>query len=168
MRLLSTIVVAALAAQPVAAHPGQPHSPVARPAAVNQHQSSDEAAVKQVLAQYKAAIERLDATGTEQLFAKDSAVFETGGAEGTYANYLSHHLGPELKEFKSFRFSDYKVDVRIEGSVAIASESYKYRIETKDGTVAERLGVNTSVLKKVDGQWRILVSHNSARKPKGS
>ena len=168
MRLLLTIIVAGLAIQPVAAHPGEHAPAAAKPAAVKQSQMSDEAAVKQVLSQYQAAIERLDATGTERLFAADSAVFETGGAEGTYANYLAHHLGPELKEFKSFSFSDYKADVRFEGPIAVASESYKYRIETKDGTVAERLGVSTSVLKKIDGQWKILVSHNSARKPKGS
>lgn len=52
--------------------------------------------------------------------------------------------------------------------MAIATESYKYRIETKGGEVAERLGVATSILKKVDGKWKILLMHNSARKPKGS
>lgn len=134
----------------------------------NAQHSADEAAIKDVLARYKTAIEKLDSTGTEQYFTADSMVFETGGAEGTYANYLARHLGPELKEFKSFAFSDYKVDVRFEGPVAIATESYKYRIETKGGEVAERLGVATSILKKVDGKWKILLMHNSARKPKGS
>ena len=155
---------AALAAQPsIAQTPQHPagHQPMPG-------QMTDEQAVKNVLAQYQAAIERLDATGTEQLFAPDSAVFETGGIEGTYANYLEHHLKPELGEFKSFKFSDYKVAVRFEGPLALATESYKYRIETKAGVVAERLGVTTSVLKKLDGQWKILVSHNSGRKPKGS
>ena len=104
-----------------------------------------------MLFSYQRAIEQLDASGTETLFAADSAVFETGGSEGTYANYLAHHLGPELAEFKSFTFSDYKVDIRIEGPIALANETYKYRIETKDGTVAERLGVTTSVLKQIDG-----------------
>lgn len=128
----------------------------------------DAAAVKDVLARYKNAIERLDGAGTEALFAADSAVFETGGSEGNYTQYLGHHLGPELKEFKSFSFSDYSVAVRLEGPVALASETYNYRIETKSGEIAERRGVATSVLKKIDGQWKILSMHNSARKPKGS
>jgi ketosteroid isomerase-like protein len=130
--------------------------------------SSEEAAVKQVLSRYKAAIEKLDATGTEQLFAPSSAIFETGGSEGTYTNYLAHHLGPELKEVKRFSFSDYKVDVRFEGAVALATETYNYRVETKSGETAERRGVATSVLKKIGGQWKILSMHNSARKPRGS
>ena len=170
MRLLLTIATAAVAAQPLPAqsHAGHHATTQPAPAQTSPADSADAAAVRAVLAQYHAAIERLDATGTEALFAADSAVFETGGVEGSYADYLAHHLGPELKEFKSFKFSDYKADVRLEGPVALATETYKYRIETKDGTIAERQGVTTSVLKKIGGEWKILVSHNSGRKPKGS
>ena len=140
----------------------------ARPAAAGKASTSEEAAVKDVLSRYKAAIERLDARGTEQLFAQDSTIFETGGTEGTYANYLAHHLGPELKDFRSFRFSNYKVSVRFEGPIALATETYDYRIETKKGEIAERRGVATSVLKKSGGRWKILSMHNSARKPRAS
>lgn len=128
--------------------------------------NADRQAVEAVLARYKVAIERLDASGTEELFAADSEIFETGGVEGSYANYLAHHLAPELAEFKSFQFSDYKVAVRLEGSIALASESYRYRIEPKSGEAAVRLGVATSVLKKVDGGWKIISMHNSARRPR--
>lgn len=170
MELIVIIAAAALATQPVAAHPASehPHAAKTKPAQAITALNRDEAAVRDVLSQYKSAIERLDATGTERLFNPDSAIFENGGVEGTYANYLAHHLGPELKAFKSFRFSDYKVDVRLEGPLALATESYNYRIETAKGEIAERRGVATSVLKKVGGRWKILSMHNSARKPKGS
>ncbi|KKC24091.1 DUF4440 domain-containing protein [Sphingomonas sp. ABOLD] len=130
--------------------------------------TTDTRAVAAALSQYKDAIEKLDAAGTEQLFTTDARVFETGASEGSYATYLAHHLGPELKQFKSFRFSDYKVDVRFEGSVALATETYRYRIEPKTGEAAERLGVATSVLKKMNGRWKIVSMHNSARKLKGT
>lgn len=153
--------VALLVASPAVAQPSR-----ALPAAA---QRAEVAAIKTVLAQYKAAIEKLDASTTERLFMKNSAIFETGGVEGTYANYLAHHLGPELREFKSFRFSDYKVDVHLLGPAAAhAVETYKYRIETKSGEIAERRGVATSVLKKIGGQWKIVSMHNSARKPRAS
>lgn len=155
MNMMLMIAGALLVAQPAGAQP-------------TASASADETAVRAVLTQYKSAIERLDATGTEQLFTADSAIFETGGVEGSYTQYLGHHLGPELKAFKSFGFSDYKVSVRFEGPVALATETYNYRIETRKGEIAERRGVATSVLKKVGGQWRILSMHNSARKPKGS
>jgi uncharacterized protein (TIGR02246 family) len=153
--------VALLVGSPAVAQPIQ-----ALPAAA---QRAEAAAIKAVLAQYKAAIEKLDATNTERLFAKDSTIFETGGVEGTYANYLAHHLGPELHEFRSFRFSDYKVDVHLIGPAAAhAIETYNYRIETKSGEIAQRRGVATSVLKKIGGQWKIVSMHNSARKPRAS
>lgn len=132
------------------------------------NRAADTKAVQAVLSQYKAAIEKLDARGTERLFTPDSQIFETGGSEGTYANYLSHHLSPELAAFKSFKFSDYKMSVRFEGAVALATETYRYRIEPKSGEVAERVGVATSVLKKVGGRWKIIGMHNSGRRPKGT
>ena len=162
---IAIIGFALLAASPLAAHPEGEHALAthAKPAP-DQNQS----AVRSVLQQYKAAIERLDARGTERLFAADSAIFETGGVEGNYAYYLAHHLTPELAEFKSFRFSNYKIEVRFIGPVALATESYSYRIETKKGEVAERLGVATSVLTKAGGSWKIRSMHNSARRPKAS
>ncbi len=159
------MIAAALSAQ-AAPSPGAPHAaPVAaQPASL----SADESAVRAVLARYKSAIERLDATGTETLFTEDSAVFETGGVEGTYKEYLAHHLEPELAAFRAFAFSDYTVAVRIEGDLALATETYNYRIEPKTGETATRKGVATSVLTRTADGWKILVMHNSARKPKGA
>jgi uncharacterized protein (TIGR02246 family) len=150
------ILIAAFAAQPVLAHPGAEHGTVVE---------SEATAVTNVLAAYKTALERLDASGTEQLFTADSAIFESGGSEGTYSNYLAHHLSPELKEFKSFTFSNYQISVRFEGPLALVTESYTYRIVTKTGETAERLGVATSILKKIGGRWKILSMHNSSRRP---
>ena len=128
-------------------------------------QNNDADAVKAVLKQYSNAIEKLDVTGTEKLFSVDSKIFESGGSEGNYAHYLEHHLGPEFKEFKSFKYSDYKVDVKVDGNYAFATETYSYVIVVaKDNAEVKRKGVSTAVLKKVDGEWKIMVSHNSSRK----
>lgn len=124
------------------------------------------AAVRAVLAQYRAAIESKDLKSTPDLFAADSQVFESGGSEGSYANYMAHHLGPELAEFKSFKFSDYKTDVKFEGPVAISVETYRYIIELKKGAPVERKGVQTGVLRQLDGKWQIVSLHSSSRKPK--
>ena len=122
-------------------------------------------AAKAVLKQYKDAVEKLDVTGTEKLFTVDSKIFESGGSEGNYAHYLEHHLGPEFKEFKSFKYNDYNVDVKVDGNYAFATETYSYIIVvTKDNAEVKRKGVSTSVLKKVNGSWRIMISHNSSRK----
>ena len=155
MKTMLIFATAMLATQPLAAQSGAARA-------------ADSAAVRSVLSQYKSAVERLDAKGTERLFTGDSQVYENGGVEGSYANYLAKHLGPELGHFKSFKFSDYKVDVRFEGPVALTTETYNYRIETEKGEIVERRGVATSVLKKVGRDWKILSTHGSSRKPKVS
>lgn len=128
--------------------------------------AADTRAVTEVLSRYRNAIERLDASGTEALFAEDSQIFENGGVEGTYRNYLAHHLGPELGHFTSFRFSNVTVDVRFEGPVALATETYSFRIERHEGEPIERRGVTTSVLRRSGAGWQIVSSHNSSRAPR--
>ena len=128
---------------------------------------ADTVAVKAVLASYKSALERLDLAGVEQLFAPDNQVVESGKVEGGYADYRDHHIGPELGHFASFKFSDYTVAVRLEGPIALATETYRYSIRLKDKPEPiERQGVATSVLKKSDGQWQIVSTHSSSRAPK--
>ncbi len=118
------------------------------------------------LAQYKQAIENRDLSGVEALFAPDAQIFESGGIEGNFAHYRDLHLAPELKAFRSFAFKGYKVSVRGEGEVAIATETYSYTIILASGETVERDGVATSVLKWTDGKWRIINLHSSSRKPK--
>ena len=135
--------------------------------AVAAHTPDDTAAVEAVLDSYKKALEARDLTGVEALFGADNVVLESGKLEGTYADYRDHHIGPELGHFESFQFSDYVVKVHVEGPVAWATETYRYTIHLKDKPEPiERQGVATSVLRKVDGQWRIVSMHNSSRAPK--
>lgn len=142
----------------LAALPGRAAEPDAR---------DDVLAVKSVLGQYKQALERLDLTGVDALFASQNTVVESGKVEGGYADYLANHIGPELDHFKSFKFSDYAVDVRVEGDVALATETYRYTIELKDKPEPiERQGVATSTLKRAGNTWQILSMHSSSRAPK--
>lgn len=62
---------------------------------------ADREAVTQVLAQYRSAIERLDATGTERLFAPDSQMFESGGVEGTTPIILPTISAPSSANFEA-------------------------------------------------------------------
>ena len=126
---------------------------------------SEEDKVKGVLSSYWKALEALNIDNTEQLFTENSAIFESGGVEGTYVHYVEHHLGPELKAFKSFELDDYTVDVNVDLPYAFATETYVYRIVlAEDEKLIEQKGVATSVLKKMDGQWKIHKMHTSARR----
>lgn len=121
--------------------------------------------IKNVLKQYNIAVEKLNVTGAGKLFTADSKIYESGGSEGNYAHYMEHHLTPELKAFKSFTYGEYKVEVQVDGNYAFTTESYNYTIVVaKDNTEIKRKGVTTAVLKKVKGEWKIMISHNSSRK----
>ncbi len=130
---------------------------------------TDEEQVKTTLRAYKAALENLSVAGTEKYFTVDSEILETGKVEGSYQDYIAHHIGPELGHFKSFTYNNYKVNVRMAGEYAFATETYVYVIVLKDsGKVIERQGAATSVLHKEDGMWKIMKSHNSSRAVKKS
>lgn len=123
--------------------------------------------VKKVLQAYKTAIEKLDTTGVASLFSTGAKVFEGGKDEGGIQGYLGHHLAPELKGFKSFTFSDYKVDVKINGDYAYTIETYVYTIVlAKDGKEIKSQGVATSVLHKTKKGWKIEMTHSSFRRAK--
>lgn len=119
---------------------------------------------------YKDALQNLSTDGTMKLFSEDSQVFESGGTEGTYANYIEHHIGPELSHFNSFTFSDYTVEAQIDLPYAFTTEIYIYTLDLKPNKeknrkaqIISKKGVATSVLKKVDGSWKILKTHSSSR-----
>ncbi|AMC10959.1 DUF4440 domain-containing protein [Lutibacter profundi] len=131
---------------------------------------AEKQAVFTVLKNYKDAIQNLNVEGTLDLFSKDSEVYESGGSEGSYSNYLGHHLGPELDYFNSFIFSDYKVNAIIDLPYAFTTETYIYTIDLKanekkgrESRIINKKGVATSILKKTNGVWKIIKTHSSSR-----
>ncbi len=115
---------------------------------------------------YRDALVALDLEAAGAVFAEDSLVFENGKAEGSWADYAEHHLGPELGHFHSFAFPTYEIELRQHGHFAFGTERYTYRIELHDGRVIERDGVATSVLRHGEDGWKIISYHSSSRAPK--
>lgn len=126
-----------------------------------------------VIESYKNALQNLTTKGTFELFTDDALVYEQGKVEGTYTDYIDNHLGPELGHFKSFTFSDYNVNVSVNLPYAYTTEDYLYTIVLKEDPergITERTinseGVATSILQKIDGEWKIIHSHTSFKKLK--
>ncbi|MCM4156633.1 nuclear transport factor 2 family protein [Gramella sp. AN32] len=124
-------------------------------------------AVAKVMGSYKYALENLTTKGTFELFADSAKVYESGGIEGAYKEYIDHHLGPELGHFESFKFSDYSLDVEVDLPYAFTTETYIYTIilNKKDGEPRkiQKKGVATSILKKQGDNWKIIKTHSSSR-----
>ena len=128
-------------------------------------QSKDEEAITKVLNTYKSTLEKLDTSGITSLFAPDAKVLEQGNDEGGIENYLNHHLGPELKAFKAFQFSDYKLNIKVLNDYAYTIETYKYTIVlAKDDSQIKSEGVATSILRKYKDGWKVELTHSSFRR----
>lgn len=161
-RWLSIALAVAIAPMPVLAQDGD-HSGHAESA---ESQIDDVSGAEDVLKAYRAALEARDAQAMEGLFATSSAVFENGKAEGSFGNYMAHHLGPELDAIVSFTFTEPTLSVTRSGHLAYGHETYGYRIELSDGRVIERDGVATSVLSHGASGWKIVQYHSSSRAPR--
>ncbi len=118
------------------------------------------------LVAYREALVARDADAMTSLFAEESAVFENGKDEGSFAHYMEHHLGPELDAITSFTFGTPTVAVTRMGKIAYGRETYTYRIELADGRVIDREGVATSVLAHDADGWKIVQYHSSSRAPR--
>lgn len=143
------------------------------PATFSAEQSSplrvdDKQTVLDILQRYHNALQALTTDGTFELFADDAQVYEQGGVEGTYTNYVEHHLGPELAHFKQFTFSDEQADAEIMGDSALVTQTYRYKIVTKamadkPSRTIEKQGLATSVLVRTEAGWKIKQTHSSSR-----
>lgn len=127
---------------------------------------TEEEAVKKVLKEYQTAIEKLSTTGVADLFLPNSEIVESGSLDGSISTYLEHHPGPELKEFKSFKFSYYTVKVEVKGDYAFTTEDYIYTMVLQDGKAVKQKGVATSILQKTKQGWKIKSTHTSAHRSK--
>ena len=153
------VLVLAVLAGPLAAPSA--HARAAQAAAPAPAAQTEVAAV---LEGYRAAVEALDGPAATAFFWPEAQVYEQGGVEGRFSDYLAHHLGA----FSAFSFQDHRVEATVVGDIAYATETYRYRIAFKDAARApvERRGVATSVLERRDGVWKIIRYHSSSRAPR--
>lgn len=128
--------------------------------------NDDIAGAEAALTAYRNALTARDADAMTDLFAEESFVYENGKDEGSFANYMAHHLGPELDAITSFTFGEPTVAVTRMGHMAYGRETYTYRIELADGRVIDREGVATSVLTHDANGWKIVQYHSSSRAPR--
>ena len=76
-----------------------------------------------------------------------------------------------LVKIEKFEFSDYEIDVKVDTPYAFTTETYIYTIVLKadekgNTRTIKKKGVATSILKKVDGDWKIIKTHTSSRNTK--
>ena len=126
---------------------------------------SEDSAIVTWLQSYDRAFVSKDLDKLASFYHPDVTIFEGGGVNNGWIDYREHHIGPEMRGFENLQFEhrDVAVHVLDGGASAYVTSEYalKARVAGKD---VDSSGLETLVLVKVGGEWRIRHSHTSARR----
>lgn len=116
----------------------------------------------QIVDDFHAALAAGDAAGAASRLADDALVFESGGIERGKAEYAAHHLGADAEFSQAVARMMLNRSGQLAGDVAwLASES---RISgTHKGKLINSLSIETMVLRRTSGVWKIAHIHWSSR-----
>jgi ketosteroid isomerase-like protein len=111
-----------------------------------------------------AAAERGDMDALGRLYDPNVTIGEGAGLDRGWASYRDHHLAPELRDFRNFRYRPFDVEVRLLGPrTAYALFRYALRADTAERAV-DVVGRGTMVLTRMPGgHWHVVHSHTSGR-----
>jgi uncharacterized protein (TIGR02246 family) len=122
----------------------------------------DEAAeIRSVIARMEAAWNRGDFAGYMEGFKKPDVVFVSRGEfqrdwQGTLDHYVRDYGGRPERRGK-LRFSDIRVEILSPDAAQLIS---RYRLE---GGGRPQDGINTRLMRKVEGRWVIALNHVSSK-----
>lgn len=155
MAVLSTDPAAAQAAGH-AGHAGHAPTPATQA-------TPEVAAVTQAIRALFAAAERGDIAALDSLYAGDSLiVMEGAGINRGWTDYRDHHLAPELKAFRNFRYRPFEIEARMSGTMAWANFRYALMADLPDRTV-DAVGRGTAILERRGNRWIVRLTHTASR-----
>lgn len=101
------------------------------------------------------------------LLADDVLIYEDGGAEKSKAEYAAHHLEADMAFLKGVKQSVVAHSARVYGDVAWVMNQAKTTGTYKDKSISSA-STETVVLRRIDGDWKIVHIHWSSAdiKPK--
>ncbi|MEQ1754631.1 MAG: nuclear transport factor 2 family protein [Micropepsaceae bacterium] len=106
--------------------------------------------------------DRVAALGT---LADDVKIYEQGWVEQSKAEYAAHHLDSDIKFSKSVKEATTAVDVSDDEALAVVMRQSTTK-GTFEGKPVDSVGLETMVLRKIGGDWKIVHIHWSSRKAK--
>ena len=118
-----------------------------------------------------AASERNDLAAMDTLYAGDSlTIIEGAGINRGWADYRDHHLVPEMKEMKNFRYRPSEIAVHVSGDMAWAEFRYALQADV-NGRAVDVVGRGTAILMQklpmragdMAGKWVVRHTQTSSR-----
>ncbi|QJQ06709.1 nuclear transport factor 2 family protein [Undibacterium piscinae] len=100
-----------------------------------------------------------------ELLSPEITIYESGYVERSRAEYAAHHLPEDIAFAKASSRKVRQHTERKDGNFSFILEETETKVKIKGKNVTI-LGTETTVLQKIDEQWRIVHLHWSSRKPK--
>ena len=127
--------------------------------------SSEQSAITAWLQGFDRAFVAKDLDKLASFYHPDVTIFEGGGVNNGWADYRDRHIGPELKGFDNLQFEHRNVVVHVltGGTAAYVVSEYALKARS-NGRDVDSGGLETLVLLKDGGSWKIRHSHTSARR----
>ena len=124
---------------------------------------AEKAAIRQVIARMQDAWNRGDFRGYMEGFKKPDVVFVSRGEfqrdwQGTLDHYVRDYGGSPQNR-GTLRFWDIRIEMLAPDAAQLIS---RYRLE---GGGRPQDGINTRLMRKVDGRWVIALNHVSSKEP---
>ncbi len=129
------------------------------PAALGHAQSTPNETVEN----FHRAVAKGDPAAAAAALATNVQIFESGYAERSRDEYLSHHFDADAKFAKTVTRKVVRHDEQLAGDMALViaeTESSGHY----EGKPIRLIGLETAVLRLADGQWHIVHIHWSSRK----
>lgn len=141
------------------------HAPKSAPAAAALDVPAPAQSAAETAERFSRALKTGDMKGVEALLAPDVLILESGGAERSRQEYLSHHAISDAAFLKDTHSQLLRRTARRDGdTVWIGSESELHA--SKDGKPLTLLSTETMILRQTGDDWRIVHIHWSSRPKK--
>lgn len=125
---------------------------------------NDKTAILAAVERYYSAFEAKNLTSLGAVVDPELVVLEGTYKNVGWADYRDNHIGPEMKEWKSFRAKNRKLvraEVTKEMGYVIMELSYEIVLEKR---TVKMNAVDTFVLIPFQNQWRVKHIHSSTKK----
>ncbi len=117
------------------------------------------------LQSYDRAFGSKDLDRLSAFYHPDVTIFEGGGVNTGWVDYRDHHIGPEMKGFENLQFEHRNVVVHVLDGGTLAYVTSDYTLQARvAGKDVDTGGLETLVMVRIDGAWKIRHSHTSARR----
>jgi len=124
----------------------------------NNYFSGVNSAAGKVVKQFHHALRNGDKVLARSLLADDVIIFEGGGVERSADEYAQHHMIADMKFLKGLKIKVIEHQVIISEGMATSISRSHSKGEYK-GKKINRTGMESIVLKKINGSWKIVRIH---------